>query len=450
MWNKTRRPVGPCVILVWGIAGCADYSAQRHQVSAAYIGSTVTSSASDDLPPTGLDRAALVRAVLERNPTVAAARHALRSALAEPARVTALDPPTVEYTFAPLSIASSDVRFGHVIRLGQRIPWPGKLAAAGDAAMARAEASKFRVRQVELALATTAASLFDRHGAVTRALALNREHEALAIEIKAAAQAQYTAGKAPQQDVLQAEVALSHVLHQRAVLTSRRAILRARINGLLRRPPHLPLSLRLPSREVDLSLPSGTEVLQAEAVARRPELRAARAVIDGNAASIDLANRGYFPDFRIVTSYNTMWAQPAHRWMAGVGLDLPFFQLSARSAGVDAAEAQLSASAADLQRLEDEVRVEVESARQRVVEALHVVRLYRERLLVAARAQVDAASVGYTTGQNGFQALAAAERAVRDLEIEFEYAVATASERSAALASTIGRMPVLETTGEER
>ena len=65
-----------------------------------------------------LDRASLIEAVLSRNPSLDSARHAWREALARYPQRDSLEDPILSYSFAPLSIASGDVRFGSFIALG--------------------------------------------------------------------------------------------------------------------------------------------------------------------------------------------------------------------------------------------------------------------------------------------------------------------------------------------
>ena len=72
-----------------------------------------------------LEREALVSAVLARNPSVNAAREALRAALAEIPQMTALDDPMVGYELAPLSIVG-DAPYGQVVSVKQKLPFPGK------------------------------------------------------------------------------------------------------------------------------------------------------------------------------------------------------------------------------------------------------------------------------------------------------------------------------------
>jgi cobalt-zinc-cadmium efflux system outer membrane protein len=381
-----------------------------------------------------------VEAVLRQNPSVEASRQAFRAALSKRVQARAFDDPMLEYTFAPLSIGSKDVPFGQSVTLSQKFPWPGKRALAGEAALAEAEAAKGDFESVRLRLALMASLLFDQYYAVDRSLALNAQHKQLVESIKRAAQAQYQAGRAPQQEPLQAEVELLQIERQHLVLSSRRAVITAQMNGLLHRAPEAPLpdppeELDLP----DLALGSASE-LQAEALEHRPELRAQHAALRGREAERNLAERESYPDLGVMTQYNSMWQMWQHQWMVGLSLNVPL-SLGRRRGAVDEAQARIAQVKAALIGASDEVRVEVEAARQQLIEARAVVGLYRERLLPAARAQIDAARSGYVTGQSDFQALIDSERSLRNLELEYQEALATLGERRASVLRSLGRIP---------
>ena len=387
-----------------------------------------------------LQRDVLVRAVLERNPDLEAAREAWRVALAEHPQARSLEDTMTSYSLAPLSIRSDAVRFGQVIRVEQRFPTPGKFRFAGEVALQQAEALRGSYETVRLALALMASTLFDDYYRVTRLLALNDEHRQLIEDIKATAIVQYEAGRAAQQDVLQAEVELAHIVHQRVMLASEQQVIVAQINGLLHQRPELDLPPPPPTiTPPSLQLP-GTEGLQRAAVKERPDLAAARSELRAADSAVELAKRNYSPAVGLMGEYNSMWAQTQHRWMAGVSLNLPL-QIRSRVAAVEQAEANARRVAAELSSKRDEVRVEVNQARERVLEAQHVVHLYQERLLPAARAQIDAAEFGYETGQTDFQALIDAERSVRTLEIQYEEALASLGQRIAELDRARGHLP---------
>jgi cobalt-zinc-cadmium efflux system outer membrane protein len=447
--------IGAWLIGSTGLAGCthgqrARYDALRSALDDAESRSSPAEDPSIEPASFAVDRPlareALVLAVLERNPNVEAARQAWRAALAEHPQARSLEDTMASYSLAPLSVRSDVVRFGQVVRFEQRFPTPGQLRFAGEVALAEAEAMRGSYEAVRLALALMASSLFDEYYRVTRVLMLNDEHRELIEDIKAAALVQYEAGRVAQQDVLQAEVELAHIIHQRVMLESERKVIVAQINGLLHQRPEL----ELPAPPARITPPSiqvlGTEILQQEGLDNRPELHAARSQLRAAESAVDLAKRDYSPAIGLMGEYNSMWAETEHRWMAGVSLNLPL-QIRSRKGAIEEADALAGQAAAWLSSKRDEVRVEVDQARQRVLEAQHVVHLYQERLLPAARAQIDAAEFGYETGRTDFQALIDAERSVRTLEIQYEDAIATLGQRTAELDRARGLIPGVEHEG---
>jgi cobalt-zinc-cadmium efflux system outer membrane protein len=447
--------IGAWLIGSTGLAGCthgqrARYDALRSALDDAESRSSPAEDPSMEPASFAVDgplaREALVLAVLERNPNVEATRQAWRAALAEHPQARSLEDTMASYSLAPLSVRSDVVRFGQVVRFEQRFPTPGQLRFAGEVALAEAEAMRGSYEAVRLALALMASSLFDEYYRVTRVLMLNDEHRELIEDIKTTALVQYEAGRVAQQDVLQAEVELAHIIHQRVMLESERKVIVAQINGLLHQRPEL----ELPAPPARITPPSiqvpGTEILQQEGLDNRPELHAARSQLQAAESAVALAKRDYSPAIGLMGEYNSMWAETEHRWMAGVSLNLPL-QIRSRKGAIEEADALAGQAAAWLSSKRDEVRVEVDQARQRVLEAQHVVHLYQERLLPAARAQIDAAEFGYETGRTDFQALIDAERSVRTLEIQYEDAIATLGRRTAELDRARGLIPGVEHEG---
>lgn len=403
-----------------------------------------------------MERHALVAAVLARNPGIAAARQAWEAVLERVPQATSLDDPMASYSVAPLSIASDDVRFGDVLRVGQRLPFPGTLRLRGEVAEAEGASAGQRVEEVRLRLAKMASLLFDHYYLVSRALAINAEHVRLLEDFQRIATARYAAGLAPQQAPIQAEVEAAHLLHREVVLETDRRTVVAQLNALLHRNPREPL----PPPPADLplaDLPDGAEEALTRALLRaRPELEAQRAEIEARRASVELAELDFYPDFEVMTSYNSMWGMPEHRWMVGVGVNLPIWRDRIR-ARVAEAEARLGSAESEFLRLEDRVREEVEVALQELQEALHVVGLYRNRVLPAARDQIAAARAGFETGANTMLSLIDAERSLRTAELNYYQALADASTSRAELDRALGRLPFAaapanagsETTPEE-
>lgn len=386
-----------------------------------------------------LDRTALVAAAIATNRDVEAMRQAWRAAAADVHAQGALDDPMASYSLAPLSIGSSTAAFGQVIELRQKLPFPGKRELAGDAALDDAEVVRADFRAAQLAVAELASQLYDAAFVNARALEITDRHRALVEQMQKVSEARVASSRGSTQDVLQAEVELGHLEHERVMLEAERETIAARINGLLHRPPDAALP-PAPSELTVPAMPADEAALEHAALADRPQQAAASARIRASETRVAIAERAYYPDFEVRGSYNSMWGMPEHRWMIGVGLNVPI-QRGKRDAEVEAAEARVAQARAAAEGAGDEIRVDVARAQRELVEAIHVVHLYDERLLPAAKQQVDAALSGFTSGTNDFPAVIGAERGLRDIELAAFRARAEAWTRQAALDRAVGRLP---------
>jgi len=351
----------------------------------------------------------------------------------------AIDDPMLSYEVAPLSIGSSDAPFGQRIALRQKLPFPGKRGFAGDAAVAEAEAMRADFHAMQLMVAELASQLYDDAYLNARAFELNDHHRQLVEQMKKVAEARVASGRGSPQDALQAEVELGHLDHERVMLDTERLSIVARLDGLLHRDPTAPL----PPAPADLAVPAMPQdvaSLAQGALAVRPQKAAADARVRAGEAKVGAAERAYYPDFELMTSYDSMLDMPEHRWMAGIGIEIPI-QRGRRAAEVDAAKARLAQARAQVDGTTDLIRVEVVRAHRELVEAIHVVKLYDERLLPAARAQVDAALSGFTTGANDFPAVISAERELREIQLAAARARADAWRRQAMLDRAVGKLP---------
>jgi cobalt-zinc-cadmium efflux system outer membrane protein len=395
-----------------------------------------------------LERDGFVRAVLEKNPSLEAARHGIRAAVARVHQAGAFEDPMVDFGVAPLSIGPSRAPFGFEVAVSQKLPWFGKRAFENEAGEADAAAAKSDYETMKRELALSAVMLYDDYFVAARSLEINGEHVALMRAIHDNAVAQFGAGRGSAGDALMAEVELAHMEHDAMLLATERDVTMAQMNELLHRAPELPL----PPPPKELPLPrepdAGAQDATAQAIARRPDIIAAEQRARAEEARAEGAERESYPDITLSTSYNTMWEMPQHRWMVGVGLNLPF-QSGRRAGAADEARAMRSQLLSETARMTDAARTGAFVARRQLQESKHVLELFEQRLLPVARQAIDAARAGFITSQNPFNSVIEAERSLRRLELEYQMRRAEYVRRRAELDRALGRIPGLD-WNEER
>jgi outer membrane protein, heavy metal efflux system len=386
-----------------------------------------------------LERSALIEAVLARNPDVQAARAAWRRSLSRVPQAAALDDPMVSYSIAPLSITGA-MPLGQRIEIEQKLPITSRRALAAEVGLAEAEAARNDVDAVRLRLAAMASTMFDDYYVADRALEVDAHHRGLLEQMRASAQAQYTAGRAAQQDPLQGDVELAMLDRERLMHETERKVIIAGINGLLHRDP----GAALPPAPKQLVIPEDDKLdaaaLTEIALRQRPELRGQDARIRRGQVAGELADRTAIPDVGVMASYDSMWDMPEHRWMLGVSVEVPLAR-GRRDAARDEAQAETDEARHQRERMADEIRVEVRVAFERVAEARAALAIYEQRMLPAARAQIEAARVGFVADRNEFQVVITAERGLRHVTLEIERARADVHRRLAELHRALGRLP---------
>jgi outer membrane protein TolC len=139
--------------------------------------------------------------------------------------------------------------------------------------------------------------------------------------------------------------------------------------------------------------------------------------------------------------WDAFWQQEERELRSAVGIELELpIRLARRRAALAEARAELAGARSERARIEDEVRLEVETAAERISEAHHLLGIVESRMLPAARDRVEAARAGFAAGRNDFDALIEAERGLRDAELDRERALADLSRRHAELARATGAL----------
>jgi outer membrane protein, heavy metal efflux system len=445
-----------CFTSIFALAACAGTAGTSHYraQSADYersAGVAPQDAPRDALPRTEeLDRETFVRAVLARNPSIESARQGWRAALARVRQTGSFDDPMIELQLAPLSLTSSHVPFGYEAMVSQTLPWFGKRSLDAAVMEAEAQAVKNDFEGTKRELALTALMLYDQYFVTYHSLAVHNEHVALMQAIRDAATAQFSSGRGSAQDTLQAEAELTHMEHDAIVLSSQREVLVAQMNELLHRPPSEPLPP--PPATLALDPHAGahsTTQLEEDAVHGRPEIAAARERARASQARADRADRDSYPDLTVSTSYNSMWEMPEHRWMVGLGFNLPIFS-GKRSGMAEEARAMQLQFQNDAARMSDMARTQTYVAVKQLQESERVLHLFEARLLPIARERIDAARAGFITGQNPFMAVIEAEKNLRSVELEYLTARAEYAGRRGQLERALGKIPGLNGKESDR
>jgi outer membrane protein TolC len=355
-----------------------------------------------------LEVARLERAVLERNPSLAAMRSAWRAAEAAADQAGALMDPMLDVATAPGTWRSGTVDPTYMVSLRQRLPIFGQRGLMKRAGRAMARAAGEEVRTERQALLRETRASFGEYYRNARARDVNRELKDLVAQMRRTALAKYEAGIVGLADVLQAEVEIAMLDHDEVALERDRRTLVAMLNSLLRRdatasfpPPDPDLPIRATPMRADSAI--------ALARGMRPELRGVDAMRDARRAERALADRQRLPEFEIEARYDRFMEETEMRPQVGVGLNLPI-QLGRIGAARREARAKLDEIEWRRTALLARIDAEAAAAAARVEEIAHELMIVEGRVVPATERALDAARAAYEANRGEFITLLNAER----------------------------------------
>ena len=377
----------------------------------------------------------LVSAILAANPQMEVVQAVWQAANSRIQQVSALDDPMLSHSFAPLTIGNRQSGFSQNTVISQKLPWPGKRRLRGEAAAFDADAANENIASLRLLLTATAKTLFADWYYIHRALEVNEINRSLLTEFHDIALDHYATGLASKQDALRAEVEMALLDHQKIALDRENRTLLAHLNRLLNRMPDSPLPV--PSKlDAELLLPKPA-ALQELALRSRPELRELAARIKASKTRGDLAEKDFYPDFKVSAGYNNFWRQDQQRFIVGVEMNLPLDQ-DKRHAAEDEAHARIKQ--AEWQHIDRiaKIREDVQVAYELTIESLHVYKLHQDKLLPLANETLKAALSDYRSGSGDFLTLISSEQNLIKTQLQTDRALADMHRHLAELEHAVG------------
>ena len=397
----------------------------------------------DQMTPLGggarLELDDVLRRVLDRNPTLGAARAALAEARARAHQAGAFNGPMLDVMAAPRSFGRSYMEAAYRIGISQAFPLFGQKGLRRRAAEAEAMAATWDLRTMQLDLVHEARLSFFEYWRIGRAIALNRELLDILPQLRRVSLAKYSAGLVGQQDPLQVDAELAMLDHEAVILERRRRVAVAMLNVLM----HEPADDELPPAPDTLSLPDTTVVhtdLAPRARALRPEMRSADARVEANRVGLVLAERQRLPETSLGVAYDRFWSEPELRTTVGLTMNIPI-NLGQLSAAREEARARFEASESQSEAVRDSVEFQVAVAAAGLHESAHDVQIARERLLPLAERTLRASRASYEANRTDFLTVLNSLRDLVRARLEADESLAMLHEARADLDRALGELP---------
>jgi outer membrane protein, heavy metal efflux system len=260
-----------------------------------------------------------------------------------------------------------------------------------------------------------------------------------------AALAEYTTGKAPQSDVLRAQMALTRLNEHLIELEEERDTARAQLSVLMGRNPDDPIEITGTYRS-PTTLPS-TEELERLAIEHRPELAALRKQITKSGDQSQLARLALKPDFTVAAGYMLMPTGSTYRnaYMAELTMNLPSLNRARHDGETRQADAATDVAKSELDARTSSVFLEIRQAQIELRSAQTRIKLYRDTLLPQAEASFKASTQAYQNNRGEFTNLIDSQNLQLDVRAAYYKALSAADTANAQLERAIGA-PIPYTT----
>jgi outer membrane protein, heavy metal efflux system len=245
---------------------------------------------------------------------------------------------------------------------------------------------------------------------------LHHDQAALAEQVVNATRIQYTAGKTPQKDVLQAGLAYTRLAEHLIMFEREANSSRAELNALMGRASDASLEINGEYAAVD-PLPSQEQLL-AIALRNRPELLTLEVMQRQGTHRVQLAEKGRKPDYTISAGYMLMPSGSTNRngLLAEFSMSLPWLNRGKHDSEILQAHEESAVAETEYQREQAAISREIHEALIRAEAARKIVDLYRTTLQPDIRTLAKAATVAYQTNQAGLLSILDAQNSSIDAE----------------------------------
>lgn len=406
----------------------------------------------DDLVLTEMQAVAIA---VRDNPNLAQMKERYKAFGEVPSQVGSLPDPTISFnamnfptdTFARDQEPMTQVQIG----FSQELPFPGKLGLKEEAAQFDAIGAGHLVDEVRLQLIKKVKSNWWQLYYLDRALETIEINKSLLKQFITIAKVKYETGKGLQQDVLLSQLELSKLLDQEIKVKAIRRNQAIRLNILMDQPAKDTLLLPNQVSKKLLSLPMEQQLYEA-ADLKRPVLKQVRVKIKSAKTRLDLANRDYYPDFKLGMTYgdrtgdNTPFVGGSRSNFLSlmVGIKIPLYADSKQSKAVNQKSYELQKIRYEFTDQKSVVRGEISSAVTDYMQAKEQFSLFGTGIVPQAQQTVSSMLAGYQVSEVDFLNLIRSQITLFNYELQYWKALSDAKQALARLEAATGEEVINE------
>jgi outer membrane protein, heavy metal efflux system len=384
----------------------------------------------------------LIEQGLSRNPEIKSMERSIDMTRARIPQAKAMPEPMLSVGYMgnivpipPFDIQKDDPSSGRSLSLSQEIPLWGKRQIKGKMAAMDAESEWWAYEQTRLNVVGEIKDAYFELFYLDRAIEIVKRNKDLLGKFARIAEARYAVGKGIQQDVLKAQVEISKLIEQAAVLQQRRQLAEGRLNSLIYRDVESPIARteEIKAQPFSFSLGEMKELAQANS----PSLKAQKRKINRQQYALELAGKEFYPDISVSFNYQNRPAMPDMYGLM-IGVKLPIFPGQRQRPALAEAAAAKAMEEKRLQNLISSVSYKVQEKYLAAKTAEKLVSLYGTTIIPQSSLSMESAIAGYEVGSVDFLTLLDNLMTLLNYELNYYEQVSNGEKAVAALEPLVG------------
>lgn len=389
---------------------------------------------------------------VQDNPSLAQIQARSEALAAIPSQLGSLPDPVISFNALNLPVDTFNLGQENMTQMqggiSQAFPFFGKLALREEAATYQAEAATHDVTEARFRLLRDVKKAWWALFYLERALEIIIVNQDLLRQFVKIASTKYEVGEGLQQDVLLAQLELSKLLDSEIVLTGAIAKSKAQLNALLDLPANRKINI---PKQIAENLPvlQSESALFVQAESYRALLASRRETIHAAQSRLALAEKDFYPDFKIGAYYggraDTLSGKERADFLSlKLSMTVPIFAASKQSKAVDQRHSELMQQRYALQDQWNNVRVEISTAYSDFQQTKNQALLFKSGIIPQARQTVASMLAGYQVNKVDFLNLVRSQITLYNYETQYWKALTQANQALAQLTAVVGKEEIYE------
>ena len=384
---------------------------------------------------------------LKDNPGLAQIQARSEAMAAIPSQVGTLPDPVISFNALNIPIDTFDIGQENMTQMqggiSQVFPFPGKLALREEAASHEAEAALYDVTEARWRLVRDVNKGWWALFYLDRALEIITANQTLLRQFAEIARTKYEVGEGLQQDVLLAQLELSKLLDKELTFSGARNNAEARLNALLAQSANHAITVPKKVSEALPDLPAETELFRL-AEEHRALLASRRQSIQAAQSRVELAEKGYYPDFKFGVYYggrqDTLDGRRRDDFLSmKLSMNVPIFAATKQRKKVDQRGSELMERQYALQDEWNKVQADISGAYSDFIQTRNQVVLFKSGIIPQAQQTVASMLAGYQVDEVDFLNLVRSQITLYNYQTQYWRALSQANQALAQLTAVVGK-----------